>query len=302
MHTRLVVLASLAAIILYFCYHQSFLHNSEPAWKRATSQSLPHKIWQTWKTAPHGLNEELIKLSKSWIDMNPDYRYELVTDDASVTYVRERFNHRQDIIEVFEQTTDRVLRADLTRYLTLLGDGGVYTDIDTDCTKPIREWFPRELHGSVGLVLGVEYDSQGGEIRKDFNLPVQLCQWTIMATPGHQVLQNVVETVVSKLSADQVNLESIPSHDLQYVLETTGPRMFTVAVLESLTSQLSRMVTHEEISNLTAPKLIGDTLILPISAFGSGQDHSGSKPWGNDEQLMSHHYFGFKGWKLEHNR
>ncbi|KAI7278566.1 hypothetical protein KC345_g5895 [Hortaea werneckii] len=256
----------------------------------------------TWKTPPHSLNEEPMKLSKSWVDLNPDYRYELLTDDASVNYVRERFDNRQDIIEVFEQTTDRVLRADLTRYLTLLGDGGVYTDIDTDCSKPMREWIPDELHGHVGLVLGVEYDSQGGEIRKDFNLPVQLGQWTTMAAPSHQILQTVVEIVISKLAADQVNLESIPSHDLQYVLETTGPRMFTVAVLKSLTSQLGRTVTYEEISNLTAPKLIGDTLILPISAFGSGQDHSGSKPWGNDEQLMSHHYFGFKGWKLEHNR
>ncbi|GAB1738413.1 hypothetical protein NU219Hw_g3221t1 [Hortaea werneckii] len=302
MQNRLVVFATLAAISLYFCYYEGFLTKSEHSWKREAALGLPHKIWQTWKTPLHGLNEELMKLSKSWIDMNPDYRYELLTDDASVIYVQERFDHRQDIVEVFERTTDRVLRADLTRYLTLLGDGGVYTDIDTDCSKPIQEWIPDELHGHVGLVLGVEYDSQGGEIRKDFNLPVQLCQWTIMAAPGHQVLQNVVETVISKLSVDQMNLESIPSHDLQYVLETTGPRMFTVAVLESLTSQLGRPVTYDEISNLTAPKLLGDTLILPISAFGSGQDHSGSKPWGNDEQLMSHHYFGFKGWKLEHNR
>ncbi|RMY76234.1 hypothetical protein D0864_09193 [Hortaea werneckii] len=302
MHTRLVVFTALAAIYLYLCYYQGFWNKSERAWNIEAAPSLPQKIWQTWKTSPHALNDELIKLSKSWIDMNPEYRYELLTDNASETYIRERFDHRQDIIEVFERITDRVLRADLTRYLTILGDGGVYTDIDTDCSKPIREWIPDELHGHVRLVLGVEYDSQGEEIRKDFNLPVQLCQWTIMAAPGHQVLQTVVETVVSKLSADQVNLESIPSHDLQYVLETTGPRMFTVAVLESLTSQLGRTVTYEEISNLTAPKLIGDTLILPISAFGSGQDHSGSKPWGNDEQLMSHHYFGFKGWKLEHNR
>ncbi|RMY15523.1 hypothetical protein D0867_06798 [Hortaea werneckii] len=301
MHTRLVVFATFAVITLFFCYHQGFLTQSEHACKREAAPSLPHKIWQTWKTPHHGLNEELMKLSKSWIDMNPDYRYELLTDGASMTYVQERFDHRQDIVKVFERTTDRVLRADLTRYLTLLGDGGVYTDIDTDCSTPIQEWIPDELQGHVGLVLGVEYDSQGGEIRKDFTLPVQLCQWTIMAAPGHHALQTVVETVVSKLSADQVNLESIPSHDLQYVLETTGPRMFTVAVLESLTSQLGRTVTYDEISNITAPKLIGDTLILPISAFGSGQDHSGSKPWGKDEQLMSHHYFGFKGWKLEHN-
>ncbi|OTA22224.1 hypothetical protein BTJ68_14217 [Hortaea werneckii EXF-2000] len=282
MHTRLIVFIALAAISLYLCYHQGFCNKSERVWNIEAAPSLPPKIWQTWKTPPHGLNDELIKLSKSWIDMNPEYRYKLLTDNAS--------------------TTDRVLRADLTRCLILLGDGGVYTDIDTDCSKPIREWIPNDLHAQVGLILGVEYDSQGGEIRRDFNLPVQLCEWTIMAAPGHQVLQTVVETVVSKLSADQVNLESIPSHDLQYVLETTGPRMFTVAVLESLTSQLGKTVTYEEISNLTAPKLIGDTLILPVSAFGSGQDHSGSKPWGNDEQLMSHHYFGFKGWKLEHNR
>lgn len=78
--------------------------------------------------------------------------------------------------------------------------------------------------------------------------------------------------------------------------------MFTKAVLESLTAQIGRSITYDDISDLDEPKLLGDVLILPISAFASGQDHSGSKPWGNDEQLMSHHFLGFQGWKANHQR
>jgi alpha 1,6-mannosyltransferase len=77
-------------------------------------------------------------------------------------------------------------------------------------------------------------------------------------------------------------------------------KIFTDAVLDKLTSLERREVTYSDISNLTYPKLIGDVLILPISAFGSGQDHSGSKPNGNEEQLLCHHYMGFQGWKLGH--
>ena len=77
-------------------------------------------------------------------------------------------------------------------------------------------------------------------------------------------------------------------------------QIFTKAILEGLTTQTGTTVTDKDITKLTQPKLIGDVLILPVSAFGSGQDHSGSKPLGNEDQLMAHHFRGFQNWKLAH--
>lgn len=50
-------------------------------------------------------------------------------------------------------------------------------------------------------------------------------------------------------------------------------------------------VTFSDIAYLEEPKLIGDVLVLPVSAFGAGQAHSGSKEIGNEDQLMWHHFF-----------
>lgn len=222
-HLRFFVFGT--ALLIVLCLLLKTLASSGSQAQRTSAAHIPRKIWQKWETPVQGLGEELMRLSKSWIDMNPDHRYELLTGDSSLTYVRERYEQYPDIIEVFEQTTDGILRADLIRYLTLLSDGGVYTDIDTDCSRPIGEWIPKDLAEQTGLLLGIEYDSQGGEIRKDFNIPTQLCQWTLMARPGHPVLQHVVDRVVEKLLADVRVKDNVTSHDLLYVLETTGPRV-----------------------------------------------------------------------------
>ena len=42
------------------------------------------------------------------------------------------------------------------------------------------------------------------------------------------------------------------------------------------------IVTQSDFVELDATRLVKDVLILPVSAFGSGQAHSGSKDWGNE--------------------
>jgi len=261
---------------------------------------VPRKIWQTWKEPAQGLQEELQRLSKSWLDMNPGHRYELLTDTSARTYVRERYKGRPDIISTFERITDTILRADFVRYLALLEDGGVYTDIDTDCSRKIDDWIPKEYRNVTSLVVGVEYDARGESLRNDMDLRVQLCQWTIMSKPAHPVMQNVVDRVTLALEEYGGEEATISLADHRgNVMDLTGPRIFTRAILEGLSVLTGQSVTSVDMANLTGPRLIADVLILPVSAFASGQDHSGSKPWGNDEQLMSHHFKGFETWKPE---
>lgn len=261
---------------------------------------FPLKIWQTWQTfedGPQDIGEEYERLSKTWIDMNREYRYELLRRGSASTYVQDHFRSRPDIIETFERLGDPILRADLIRYLTLLAEGGVYSDIDTDCSRPIRDWIPKEYHNKSNLVLGIEYDARGQEVREDLKAPVQLCQWTLMSKPGHPVIQHLLDRVVSQVKTLGEGQNEIHPQNVDDVLESTGPRVFTAAILEALTARTGRPVTYKELSYVDSPRLIGDVLILPISAFASGQDHSGSKPWGNEEQLVSHHWRGIQGWR-----
>lgn len=62
---------------------------------------------------------------------------------------------------------------------------------------------------------------------------------------------------------------------------------------------MGRQVSEEDLKGMTEAKQIGDVLILPVNAFGSGQGHSQSKPFGNEEELLSHHFHGWVGWKSD---
>ncbi|KAJ8606294.1 hypothetical protein MRB53_041045 [Persea americana] len=289
------ILLCVGALLLHYSTVRPLLSASDGINARESEDEFPRKIWQTWEQYPQDMDNELQRLSKTWTDMNREYRYELLTSESAATYVRDHFKEQPQIIHAFEKIYHPILRADLIRYLTLLAEGGIYTDIDTDCSKPIREWIPQDLLNVSNVVLGIEIDSRGEEPRPDLKVPAGLCQWTLMSKPQNHVIQHVVDTVVTLLNGLDEDHEDAVVLDYDIVMRTTGPQVFTAAVLEALTLQTGQNLTHRDLSNIDKPKLIG-VLILPVSAFASGQDHSGSKPWGNEEQLVSHHWKGHQGW------
>ncbi|KAK0856327.1 hypothetical protein LTR87_017918 [Friedmanniomyces endolithicus] len=56
-------------------------------------------------------DDEFRKWSPSWTHLNPDYRYELLTDQAAKSYVSESYRQRSDNVNAFERIDDRILRA-----------------------------------------------------------------------------------------------------------------------------------------------------------------------------------------------
>lgn len=195
-------------------------------------EPIPQKIWQMWITDRNtsvSFFEDRGRLTytTNWMEKNPDYRYELLTDNAVRTYVRTKYRHRQDIVDTYERITDVILAADYIRYLAILADGGLYTDVDTECTVPVDDWIPPEHRNRTGLVVGIEYDAQDGEIQGDFDLRVQLCQWTFMGRAGHPVMQHVVEQITKALQSFAPNGSAIAvtEGNFEDILWLTGPRV-----------------------------------------------------------------------------
>ena len=153
---------------------------------------------------------------------NPGYRYELLTDAVAERYVFDQFEDSPDVVHTFRRIDDRILRADFLRYLLILKEGGVYTDIDTDCSRPIDTWIPSDEISSTGCVIGIEYDAQGGPLTGVFPDEISLCQWTFMAAPNHPVMQHVVARVVAALQAYSQG-PRIVAQAGEDVLELTGP-------------------------------------------------------------------------------
>ena len=133
-------LAVYCVVTTFFCLHflrlakQYSVTYSQPCPPTAKGELInsdfPRKIWQTSKASAAGLEDQDRKAIQSWLKINQKHRYEIITQYSGEGYVRDKFSHRPDVIEVFTDLQDPILRADFIRYLVLLGDGGVYSDLD----------------------------------------------------------------------------------------------------------------------------------------------------------------------------
>ncbi|KAI9732345.1 MAG: hypothetical protein M1834_001552 [Cirrosporium novae-zelandiae] len=267
-----------------------------------SSTPFPRKIWQTSKLPFTSWDESDREVIKTWTKTNPRWRHETLTSDSSETYVREKFAHRPEIKDVFEDIHDPILRADLIRYLVLLADGGVYADIDVKLLKPIDYWIPSEFHDQTNLLVGVEYDVLDGGRWGDWVSDLSFATWTIMAKPGHPALETTVHNVIESLKGlamrQDVPLSMVKASYFD-VLNTTGPNIFTDAVFEHLAKATATNFNYSNITNLTEPRLVEDVLILPITGFGAGQQHSNSRRPESNSALVQHMFKG--SWKGDHS-
>lgn len=107
---------------------------------------FPRKIWQTWKTDPYSFEERDFNTAKTWTVRNPEYRYEVLTDNNDLAYVEDKFGpngfDRSDIVDMYRTVNATIIKADLLRYLIMYAEGGVYADIDVEDLRPVHKFIP----------------------------------------------------------------------------------------------------------------------------------------------------------------
>ena len=262
---------------------------------------FPRRIWQTCKTSAAGLGEDERSQIQTWVTQNQKWRYEAMTKYSAEGYVKEHFAHKPELLETFLELQDKMMRADLVKYLVLSGDGGVYCDLDTVLLQPIDTWVPPQFRDRANLVVGVEYDVLDGGRWGDWTLDLQFASWAILAKPNHMVFDLALDSAVTrlrKLAAEQHKSVTDMKASYKEVLDSTGPALFTRAVMEGVSIQMNQEFTWHNISGMKEPRLYGDILILPINAFGSGQAHSNSGKPEDPDALVSHLFAG--SWKADH--
>ncbi|KAK7705122.1 hypothetical protein SLS63_014189 [Diaporthe eres] len=206
--------------------------------------------------------------TKSWLAMNPGYQYGLLGSKSADDFVNKHFSDNLSILEVYHTLQNPGMKTDLLRYLVMLAEGGVYSDLDTWALRPIDHWVPQYLRGSVRAVVGIEFDQLDGEFPPGFGDEpsymthvVQFCQWTLAAVPGHPIYRNMVdETVraVRRLAAEKETTISNLRPSGYEVIITTGPAAWTDVVFRQLQTADPNLVSLRQLSNMTHPLLIGD--------------------------------------------
>jgi len=274
---------------------------------------FPKKIWQTWKVSPLKFEEREINTARSWIAKNPEYRYEVLTDDNDLRYVEYHYGpdgfNRPDIVNFYRDVKAAIVKADLLRYMIMYAEGGLYADIDVEALKSLSKFVPERYDESdIDMVVGIEIDEPDwadhpilGPKSRSF------CQWTFMCKPQLPVMMRLIEKIMSWLNGvakeQGVSLSDVDL-DFDQIISGTGPSAFTEAILIEMDLHKEdprTKINWDLFHDLDESKIVSRVLVLTVEAFAAGQGHSDSGNHDSRAALVRHHYHA-SNWPSRHPR
>ncbi|KAK2870560.1 hypothetical protein FQN49_003089 [Arthroderma sp. PD_2] len=312
MRRALIGCISCLVIVIYLSVAGAFTDSKSelPQSLVPTMEKFPRKIWQTWKVDPLDFEKRDLDTAKSWVSKNPEYRYEVLTDQNDMYYVETHFGpegfNRPDIVETYRALTAKIIKADLLRYLVMYVDGGVYTDIDVEAIRPIKRFIPERYNErDINMVVSVEIDEPSFSEHAILGQKSQsFCQWTFMCKPKLPVMMRLVDNILKWLNGVAKKQGKPISEivlDFDEVISGTGPSAFTSAILQEMSASAGEPVTWKSFHDMHESKLVGGFLVLTVEAFAAGQGHSDSGNHNARAALVKHHYHASE-WPKNHPR
>jgi mannosyltransferase OCH1-like enzyme len=185
-------------------------------------RDIPKLIGQYWdaeKPPP-----DLLELSKSWRDRNPDHQYVLFDDRTAQAYLVSCFPPA--VVNAYRHCTDATTKADLFRLAFLTREGGVWADMDDRCITALSEVIPASAEACF-------WQETTGT----------LCNNFMAAKPGHPILRRAFAGAVNAINRG----------DRDKVWMLTGPGLLSRAFVadmaeagESWPDYLSRITVLDE--------------------------------------------------------
>ncbi|KAF4120676.1 Glycosyltransferase sugar-binding region containing DXD motif [Geosmithia morbida] len=300
--------------VLYSLPSSSNLHRREKPVSHSLQRghTFPRKIWQTWKTEPLMFGVRDTVRAMSWFRLNPQMRYEVITDSNEMSFVEQHFGpqglDRQDIVDFYRSLKLQIVKADLLRYMVMYAEGGIYADIDVQALRPFERFLPNAHdENDFDLIIGIEVDEPGFRDHPILGQKSQsFCQWTIISRPRHPVMMRLIEDIMAWMEGmAQKQGKPISEVELTFdeVITGTGPSAFTRAVMAEMNrkSPRGKKVTWDDFHGMTESKVVGRVLVLTVEAFCAGQGHSDSGNHQSRNALVQHHYHA-SDWPSKHPR
>lgn len=167
--------------------------------------AIPKQIFQTFKSKklPWLTQLHIWNMKRK----NPEYRYYFYDDHDVQKFITEEFP--PEYIENYNRLTIGAAKADFFRYAILYKKGGIYLDVDSAITKPLKYLIK---------------DDDEAVISKERH-PDLYVQWGLIFNKNHPFLKKTLE-----LMLDNIRTHRYP-HDIH---ATTGPTVFSEAIQQSL--------------------------------------------------------------------
>lgn len=167
--------------------------------------AIPKQIFQTFKT------KKLPFITKWHIwnmkRRNPDYSYQLFDDNEVRIFLEQEFPPKY--LKAYDRLTIGAAKADFFRYAILYKKGGIYLDVDSGMTKPLKYL----IKADDATLLSRERH------------PELFVQWALISEKNHPFLGKTLEMIL-----DNIENHRFP-HDIH---RTTGPTVYTAAINECL--------------------------------------------------------------------
>ncbi|MDQ0594860.1 mannosyltransferase OCH1-like enzyme [Chryseobacterium ginsenosidimutans] len=167
--------------------------------------AVPKQIFQTFKT------KKLPFITKLHIwnmkRKNPEYTYFFYDDKDIEKFITEEFP--PEYIENYKKLTIGAAKADFFRYAILYKKGGIYLDIDSSITRPLRFL----IKDNDEAVISAERH------------PNLFVQWGLIFNKNHPFLEKTLE-----LMLDNIKTHRYPND----IHSTTGPTVFSKGIKKAL--------------------------------------------------------------------
>ena len=176
---------------------------------------IPKIIYQTWKSKKR--NKTVDVLRESWKVLNNEFMYEYYDDNDILIFIKNNFDERT--LKCYNRIKNGSLKADFFRYCILYKRGGLYIDVDIECTQPLRDVFNfEELH----VLTATDYCSKNDNDR--------IYQGFLGGEKGNAVFIKAVEHICDCMDENKFKLD---------IFNLSGPTMFSTILKDCINTDVN---------------------------------------------------------------
>lgn len=130
-----------------------------------TKPNIPKIIHQTYRT--ENIPEKWKENQQKCIDLHPDYKYNLWTDESSYEFIKENYSW---FLKTFEHYKFPTQRSNAIRYFVLYHYGGIYIDLDDACERNLDPLLNAVAFVRKASPKGISNDIMGSRVKHPFFL------------------------------------------------------------------------------------------------------------------------------------
>jgi hypothetical protein len=196
---------------------------------------IPKIIMQTGRDKV--LSKPMQDALDTWKDLNPDYEHHYFDNNACKEFLIEHYN--KDVLLAFSLLKLGAAKADFFRYCYLYIMGGIYSDLDNICVKPINEYVDIDQDEFVGI-LDLPQVRQGKPIDRN-GLPIYshssvywIYQAFLASVPNNPIFERLINIItintLRRVMPDQTWSTWWEIRGDGVTIHMTGPKMMADVV------------------------------------------------------------------------